>query len=69
MAYIMDRGADLLRIISDDQQGILLETFIKQMQHLCGNKLENNGIKRLFPPENEACRKQDDCIDGENDIP
>ena len=69
VAFFIDGVAHLLRTARHNQQRLLLVTLMKCIQHLGGGILENNGIERLVPSENQACGEQYHDVDAQGEVP
>ena len=65
---LVDGIFDLIPFVRDDKKRLLLIIAVEQAQDLSRCILENNGIQCFIPAEEISGRKQDDCIESQDDI-
>ena len=69
MRGVVDDFADLLRIVRDDEEGVLLIALVERVHHLRGGVLKDDGVERLVPAEGETGHHEQDHVEVENDVP
>ena len=69
VAGIVNRLADRLGLVRDDEKGLLLIAAVQRVQGLGRDKLIDDGIEGALPAEEEAGDDQDDDVEAEDQVP